>query len=838
MKFLRFLYLFFLLLGYAIFLFNCNQDKKDTQKKLSNLTIKWGRITDSLLRDTTNITPVVDSLKKQILDAPDDTSAINYLNMLAQEWKNEPNLILANEAAEKSKKINYKYGEIDALSRIGYYYYWTDDYPAADSTLRLALNLATKFTLKKLQVQVLSVIGKVVRIQGNYPQALVYFRQGLNIASKIGDKNQSAFCLNSIGEVYRLESDNFEALYYFQQSLAISKQTGDKNRIASALSSMGDIYRLQDDYSKALDYFQQALAIAAQTGDINMSAFCLNNMGEIYLAQGEYTKGLDYFQQSLSIAKKMGDNTRISSCLSSLGSTYFAKEDYTKALDYYEQTIKIAREIGDNVKIAGCLNGIGGIYTAKKENLKALDYFYKSLKIAKEMEDKILIAECLNNIGGLYFDMNDIANAQKNAEAGMSAAKECNTPGMIRGAAELLYKVYDKNKNYKEAYKNHSLYIEMKDSIVNKVSMKKFAAQEYKAKEAEFKTEQLKKDISYKAEKIQKETELNQQKIVRNGFIIGAILLCGLVFFVYRNLKQSKKAHKIITEQKKQVEEQKSITEEQKKLLEEKQKEIVDSINYAKRIQHALFAQDEILKQNLKEYFVVFKPKDIISGDFYWATEKIRSRKSEVGSEKEAGDSGKKAVNTGRYYLAVCDSTGHGVPGAFMSLLNISFLNEAATEKNIVKPNEILNHVRKRLIKTISQDGKQDGMDGILVCFENDTISYAAAHNTPVVISDKKFTEYPTDKMPIGKGEKEESFTLHSIKAKKGDVIYLYTDGYADQFGGNEGKKFMQKQLKELLFANHQLPMDKQKEILENKFEDWRGELEQVDDVTIIGIRI
>jgi len=256
---------------------------------------------------------------------------------------------------------------------------------------------------------------------------------------------------------------------------------------------------------------------------------------------------------------------------------------------------------------------------------------------------------------------------------------------------------------------------------------------------------------------------------------------------------------------------------EQKNIIEEKQKEIIDSILYAKRIQNAILAHDLYLQKHLPQHFVLFKPKDHISGDFYWATKK-----------------------DGRFWLAVCDSTGHGVPGAFMSLLNIAFLNEAITEKNMVEPHQVLNHARKRLIQNISKDGNKDGMDGILVCIDTNTntYSYSAAHNCPLIIKNNTFIEYDADKMPIGQWIHEDTFTTHKFDVRPGDMVYLYTDGYADQFGGSKGKKFKYKQLNDLLMELHQKPMNEQKEKLAQVFVDWKGELEQIDDVCVFGIRI
>jgi serine phosphatase RsbU (regulator of sigma subunit) len=256
---------------------------------------------------------------------------------------------------------------------------------------------------------------------------------------------------------------------------------------------------------------------------------------------------------------------------------------------------------------------------------------------------------------------------------------------------------------------------------------------------------------------------------------------------------------------------------EQKNIIEEKQKEIIDSILYAKRIQNAILAHDTYLQKHLPQHFVLFKPKDHISGDFYWATKK-----------------------DGRFYLAVCDSTGHGVPGAFMSLLNIAFLNEAITEKNMVEPHQILNHARKRLIQNISKDGNKDGMDGILMCIDTNTntYSYSAAHNCPLIIKNNEFVEYDADKMPIGQWIHEDTFTTHKFDVSPGDMIYLYTDGYADQFGGPKGKKFKYKQLNDLLMELHQKPMSEQKTKLTEAFYDWKGDLEQIDDVCVFGIRV
>jgi len=284
----------------------------------------------------------------------------------------------------------------------------------------------------------------------------------------------------------------------------------------------------------------------------------------------------------------------------------------------------------------------------------------------------------------------------------------------------------------------------------------------------------------------------------------------------HETLIQAKENERLVTEQNVVLEQK---VQQRTAELAEKNKEVLDSIHYAKRIQNTLLTHQGFLKQNLPEHFILFKPKDIVSGDFYWAAKKGN-----------------------RLYLAVCDSTGHGVPGAFMSLLNITFLNEAINEKNIVAPNEVLNHVRTRLIENISRDGGRDGMDGILACLEQNgdkiKLSYAAAYNEPILVRNNSFIELGADKMPVGQAEQLDSFTRHEIELQKGDVLYLATDGYADQFGGPNGKKFKYKQLLEKLLALSQQPLDEQAKKMDKTFEEWRGNLEQIDDVLVIGLKI
>ncbi len=291
--------------------------------------------------------------------------------------------------------------------------------------------------------------------------------------------------------------------------------------------------------------------------------------------------------------------------------------------------------------------------------------------------------------------------------------------------------------------------------------------------------------------------------------------------FAYIKIRERKlRLEKKILEDK--VTERTAEIVEQKKVIEEKQKEILDSINYARRIQFALLASDTLLKNNLNDYFVLFKPKDVVSGDFYWATN----------------------TPDGFVYITA-DCTGHGVPGAFMSLLNISKLSQTINENKITKPGLILDNVRNEIINALNAEGSEqeskDGMDAVIckLDLKNKMLEYAAANNSFYVIRNKQIINSTADKMPVGKYDDNlKPFTSVQLPLQSGDIIYTFTDGFADQFGGPKGKKYKYKQLEELLLNIHQQPMKLQHDALLNSFSSWKGDLEQVDDVLVIGVKI
>jgi serine phosphatase RsbU (regulator of sigma subunit)/uncharacterized protein HemY len=682
----------------------------------------------------------------------------------------------------------------------------------SESKLKTTSNSASEYLVyQKYYADALNNIGYLANIQGNRTKAFEYFEKSLRVREKLGEKHGIAESLSNIGSVYESQGDPHKALEYHRRSLKIREETGDKKGIAGSLASIGLLYKNQGDIANGLNYQSKSLKIREEIGDKVGTAYSLDNIGELYNSQGDLSKGLDYQSRSLKIRQEIGDKNGMATSLSNIGVVYHNMGDTTKALEFYDRSLKMSEEIGDKEGIAYCLQHIGVVAANRGDLTKALFYQSRSLKIREEIGDKKGMCRSLNQIGNLYLKQKNYSKALAYTSRSMQTGRELGYPLLMRNAAEQLSKIYRTTGNYQLALENYELYIQMRDSINNIETQKATIKQQSKY---EYEKQKALEDEKHVAElKIQEEKAQARKK--SQNAILGSVslVLVIVVFFsvmLYNRFKTTQKQKQIIEKKEKE-------TQEQKFIIEEKQKEILDSINYAKRIQYTLLAHDAFLKENLPEHFIFFMPKDIVSGDFYWAAKKDHC-----------------------FYLAVCDSTGHGVPGAFMSLLNIGFLSEAIIEKHIKKPNEVFDYVREKLTSTISKEGQRDGFDGILMCFDqkNKTITYAAANNAPLLIHNDQLVELPFDRMPVGIGERKEQFTLNTIQSFPGDLLYLYTDGYADQFGGAKGKKFKYKQLNELLLAQQQKHMAQQQQDLKNVFNNWRGELEQVDDVCVVGIKL
>jgi serine phosphatase RsbU (regulator of sigma subunit)/Tfp pilus assembly protein PilF len=646
--------------------------------------------------------------------------------------------------------------------------------------------------------------GYLCAMVSDHVCALSYYSKAVPIAEASGDPALLSSVYTNISYIYNETGDITKSLEFNKKSLEFAEKSGDKKILANALNNMAFRYSDLGDVPKALSHYSRSLKLREELKDTSGISESLNNIAALYYGTNDFTTALKYYRQSLALFKKKNDVAGQAFCYNNIGAVYRQIGKVDSAMILASIALKLREQTGNKGSIAASLSNVGAIYNVAKNYDSALVYYQRALAIHTEIGNKRGICMALHNLSNLFQSMGKTKDAIVHAERSLAIAREIGFPELIRESSRALYKAYEESGNYKGAHEMHKLFVAMRDSVSNESNRKSMIRNQfqyaYEKKEVEIKAQA---EAETEIVKTRSEEEKKQQRLIIYAVTSGLILTGFLAFFIFRSLQQNKKAKKII--------------EEQKELVEEKQKEILDSINYAEKIQKALFGNKALMDKNLKEGFVYFKPKDIVSGDFYWATE-----------------------HEGRFYLAACDSTGHGVPGAFMCLLNMGFLSEAIKEKKIIKPNEVFNYVRQRLIESISSEQQKDGMDGILICIDANKkrTTYAAAYNAPLIVRGDQIVELPADKMPVGKGERSDSFTEFELQMQKGDNLYLYTDGFADQFGGAKGKKFKYKQLNDLLVSVSSLSAPEKKEKLKAAFDSWKGDLDQVDDVLVIGLKM
>ncbi|PCI19531.1 hypothetical protein COB64_03645 [Candidatus Wolfebacteria bacterium] len=602
----------------------------------------------------------------------------------------------------------------------------------------------------------------------------------LNISLKIFERDSSdvgiASIFNIIGAVQGSKGNNEQSLEYYLKSLKIYENLDDSANSANLYNNIGEFYRHQDDTEIALDYYEKAilikerLAVKNPTNKVYQKSLSntLNNIGIILAGTDKKEEALNYYFQSLEIKRRLEDDKGVSSSYTNIGNIYRRQDAFKEALEYYLLSLSIDRKIDDMEGIGIDLLNIGIVHMQEENFSIALNNFEKSVYIAKQIGNVKLLRETYSNIANIYETMGDIPTA----------------------------------------YIYFKLYTEMKDTLLNKESIDKIA-------EMQTKYESVKKQkeiVILRTENQIKTEQSRRSQITLLG--VGAILIIVIIFslMLFSRFQVTKR--------------QKKIIEEQKKLVDEKNKDITASIRYAERIQRANLPSKAEIDSLPFEIFVLFKPKAVVSGDFYWLAKK-----------------------KGKIFLAASDCTGHGVPGALMCQTIIPHLNQTVNEKNIFNPSLILNEVRKGVINSLKLEGSEDeddeqqkdGMDCVLMMFniKNKILEWAAAYNPLYLFRDDElYLEVKGDKQPVGYADALDDFTNHSIDLKSGDCIYAFSDGYTDQFGGPRNKKFMPKRFKQLLLDIHHKTMEEQKKILDTTIVRWMDGVEQIDDILVMGIRI
>jgi tetratricopeptide (TPR) repeat protein len=617
-----------------------------------------------------------------------------------------------------------------------------------------------------------------------------------------------AGALNNIGFIADYHGDTKKALFYYQKSIRILQELGDKDGIGTLSNNIGFIYKNQGDIPKALEFYHFSLKIREEIKDTIAIANSLNNIGFIYDNQGDIEKAFEYYRRSLRYQKAIGDQKGIANSLNNIGGIYKKKNDISKSLFYYLKSLKIRKKIADKKGIAISLNNIGGIYLLKKKYAQATTYFQESLIIREEISDKVGVTSSLTSLATSLFQRGNTNDALAYALRSLKTAKELGFPEHLKAVASILKEIYKKQNKSKDALEMFELEVQMRDSVTNsennKAAISKQFQYDYEKKITADSVMNLQESKVRNARLTAQHAQLKHAKTFRIALIVGLILVLIFAGFVFNRFKISQRQQIVIEKQNSEVIEQ--------------QKEIIDSITYAKRLQKAILPHRKEILAIVPESFVIYQPKDIVAGDFYWA-ENINEY----------------------YYLAVADCTGHGVPGAIVSMVCSNALNRTVNEFGHTETGAILNHVRELVLKTFIKSGEdiQDGMDITLTRINKKTkeIQWSGANIPLWYIKNNELTEIKADKQPIGKYDYSKPFTTHNLTAEKGTNYYLFTDGYSDQFSDSD-KKMTKKRFRDLLLSVQEKNMAEQKIVIEDYFNQWKGGTEQIDDMCIIGITI
>jgi len=628
-------------------------------------------------------------------------------------------------------------------------------------------------------------------------------------SSKMKLFNEIAACYNGMGYA------NAKAVDAAQEALSIAIKNNYKGGQIWAYLNTGYYFQLMGDLKQALDNFLKAQDIAEKNRGKDILAEVYDRLSQFYNgAMRNYKKALEYSQKELSIRKESGNENGYAVALVNTGNIYYGMDSSRQALKYYIEAANHFSTLHQKSNLADVENNTGSVYADLKEYDKAILYYQKALSTYQEMNNKYGIAMCYGNIGNVYNMNGEAEKGVTYSEQSLQLAREINSKDNVESAYTFLAEGYSKLGDYKKAFEYQSDLANLKDTIFNETSAKQINDMQ----------------VKYDTDKKEKENQIlslsiNKQRIISYAVLAGLVLVMALAFFIYRGYRDKHKANTVLAEK--------------NKIIEEKNKDITDSINYAQRIQKAILTTDEYLKEALGEYFILYKPRDVVSGDFYWCY-----------------------ANHTKVIIAVADCTGHGVPGAFMSMIGNSLLNEIVIENKIADAADILNALRANLLKTLQQKGQnsvtRDGMD-IVLCVWDKTkkeLQYAGANNPLYVfrkngngeIAETKkikkhteaFHEIGADKQPIGymEDKMDKTFNAHTIAVTAGDVIYLTTDGYGDQFGGESNKKFTKKRFRETLGSVAEMELAQQKEAISKAIESWMDTNTQTDDICVMGIRI
>ncbi len=642
----------------------------------------------------------------------------------------------------------------------------------------------------------------------------------LQFAEKRGSLKGQANAYNTMGVACINKDDLDNALIYHTHAYEIRKKLKDKKGQAVSLNNIGIVHNYKGDIVSSIDYYQKSLRLKEEIGDMPGVAAAYSNLGQIYSNEALNEKALSYFLASLRIRDSLHDERGLEDSYLKIASYYGNLKQYETAIDYTHKSIVYSKSLNHKKILANNYENLGLSYREINQLDSAEKYYNLSMELRVVMEDLEGLSDSYCGLGVVRLKQKKFGEAITYCKKAFDFANESGYPEVEEDACDCLTKAYEGAGDSRNALLFLHRFNTLNDSLN---SLEKAKSISRKIFQFEFEKRAFADSLRIakvnEVKDVKRAEEVRQQQMYTAAGVLGFIMMVIIAFILFRGYRQKQKNNEALEVKNTIITEQKYEVENQKALVDEKNKAILDSINYAKSLQLAILPSEKLWNEVFAESFILYLPKDIVAGDFYWV--------------ESSGD---------EILFAVADCTGHGVPGALVSVVCCNALNRSVKEFNLRDPGKILDKVSELVLETFAKSEKEvsDGMDISLCVIDKKTLSvkWAGANNPIWFLSGGKMNELTANKQPIGRSDNPVPFKTHTIQLAKGDSIYLFTDGFPDQFGGEKGKKFKYRPFQEYLFVNSSQSMQEQKTNLFQTFETWRGLLEQIDDVCVVGIRI
>ncbi|MCS7078000.1 MAG: tetratricopeptide repeat protein [Bacteroidia bacterium] len=643
-------------------------------------------------------------------------------------------------------------------------------------------------------------------------QRRIYTQQQIdslkNVVESMSDKDTNKILLSMILGEALIERRN--GLDYFNQAMSISLKTGWSYHKNEINADIGRYYYVRGEYEEAMNYATQALKEAESEKDIKGIIKTKNLIGLVYKDKNNLDASINTFYEAINLARSRKDNFLLGDIYMNIGLAFKKMGKLDSALHYQRQSLSIHLQQKAYLETAKNYNYIGQIYVQTNQKDSARIYLSKSQDMAKKLQANNILIEVYNGLADLETQNKKHKEAIELREKALKMATQDSLKNeMLICFQGLAYNYTAINKIDRAFY-----YMKQENNLRQRMLLDRQS------------------DVLAKYELEKREADIallkKQRLFQRTLFIAMGIGFCFIVVFaivLYTSNLRRKKANQLLQEKNTQIELQKQqILEQTEELrvineqLEQKTNEILSSIRYGKRIQSAILPYGERISKSVSDFFVLYIGRDGLSGDFYWFADK-----------------------DGVIIMAGVDCTGHGIPGALISMIGDALMNHIVHERKIYEPKDILYHLNNGVCSSLQQENDEikDGMDAVICTWypRQNKLLFAGAMNPLYYTNSQGLHEIKADKHAVG-GEKNKEFTQHTIWIYEPTTLYLTSDGYADQFGGPENKKLGRKRMKELFLQIKDMPMYSQYNVLRNTFETWKGHEEQVDDVLIFGVKI